>query len=149
LNFSLQNHTSDEPYKLDIPLQPIIEDAVVRLENVFFDLNSAVLRKESFIELDKLVEFLKANPNMKIEIGGHTDSRGNNKDNLDLSERRAKAVVEYLVSKGIAANRLTSKGYASSQSVYTDAQINAMSGNTEKEQAHQANRRTEYKIVGK
>lgn len=149
LNFSLQNHTSDEPYKLDIPLQPIVEDAVVRLENVFFDLNSAVLRKESFIELDKLVALLKANPNMKIEIGGHTDSRGNNKDNLELSERRAKAVVEYLISQGVTANRLTSKGYASSQPVYTDAQINAMSGNAEKEKAHQANRRTEYKIVGK
>jgi outer membrane protein OmpA-like peptidoglycan-associated protein len=149
LNFSLQNYESDEPFKLNIPLQPIVEDAIVRLENVFFDLNSAVLRKESFIELDRLVALLKANPNMRIEIGGHTDSRGNNKDNLDLSDRRAKAVVNYLLSQGITANRLSAKGYASSQPVYTDAQINAMSSNEEREQAHQANRRTEYKVVGK
>lgn len=149
LNFSLQNHDSDEPFKLNIPLQPIVEDAIVRLENVFFDLNSAVLRKESYIELDRLVTLLKTNPDMRIEIGGHTDSRGNNKDNLDLSERRAKAVVDYLIAQGIAVNRLSSKGYASAQPVYTDTQINAMSSNLEKEQAHQANRRTEYKVMGK
>ncbi len=149
LNFSLQNHDSDEPYKLNIPLEPLVDGAVVRLANVFFDLNSSELRKESFIELDKLVALMKANPDIKIEIGGHTDSRGNNKDNLELSQNRAKSVMDYLISNGIAANRITAKGYASSQPVHTDAQINAMTSNEQKEAAHQENRRTEYKIVGK
>lgn len=147
LNFSLQNHTSDDPYQLNIPLEPMITGAEVVLENVFFDLNSNVLRKESFIELNKLVAHLKANPTMKVEIGGHTDSRGNSKDNLDLSERRAKAVVDYLVSQGIDASRLTSKGYGSSQPKYTDAEINAMSSNSDKENAHQKNRRTVSKTI--
>jgi len=148
LNFSLKNYDSDEPFLLNIPMQPIVDGAITRLENVFFDLNSSVLRKESYIELDKLVAHLKANPNMKIEIGGHTDSRGNNKDNLELSQNRAKAVMDYLIAQGIVANRLSAKGYASSMPKYTDAQINAMSSNTEKEKAHQENRRTEYKIIG-
>lgn len=149
LNFSLQNHNSDEPYRLNIPLQPIVDGAEVVLANVFFDLNSSLLRKESFIELDKLVDHLKTNPNIKIEIGGHTDSRGNNKDNLELSQNRANAVMDYLISKGIAANRLTAKGYASSQPKHSDADIAALEDQTAKERAHQENRRTEYKIVSK
>ena len=149
LNFSLKNHNENEPFKLNIPLEPIVEDAIVRLENVFFDLGKSTLRPESEIELNKLVEQLNDNPSMRIEIGGHTDSRGNDKENLTLSQNRAVAVMDFLVSKGIQANRLTAKGYASSQSVYTDAQIAAMASNDEKERAHQLNRRTEYRILGK
>jgi len=149
LNFSLKNHTGDEPYQLNIPLQPIVADAIVRLENIFFDLAKSTLRKESEIELNKLVQYLLDNPSVKIEIGGHTDSRGNNKDNLELSQNRANAVLDYLITKGIAPSRLTSKGYASSQPVNTDAQISAISSNEQKEAAHQENRRTEYKIISK
>ncbi len=149
LNFSLKNHNDDEPFKLNIPLEPIIEDAIVRLENVFFDLGKSTLRPESEIELNKLVEQLTFNPNMRIEIGGHTDSRGNDNENLTLSHNRAVAVMNFLVAKGIAANRLTAKGYASTQPVHTDSQIAAMKTNEDKERAHQENRRTEYKIVGK
>ena len=149
MNFSLKNHKDDEPFKLNIPLEPIIEDAIVRLENVFFDLGKSTLRPESEIELNKLVEQLKNNPNMRIEIGGHTDSRGNDSENLALSQNRAVAVVDFLVAKGIAANRLTAKGYASTLPVNSDTQIAALKTNDEKERAHQENRRTEYKIIGK
>ena len=149
LNFSLRNHDDNEPFKLNIPLEPLIEDAVVRLENVFFDLAKSTLRKESEIELNKLVVQLQENPNVMIEIGGHTDSRGNAKENLSLSEDRAKAVMDFLITKGIASNRLSSKGYASSKPIYTEQQIAAMSNNDERERAHQFNRRTEYRILSK
>lgn len=149
LNFSLTNYNDDKPFKLNIPLEPIIEDAKVRLENVFFDLGKSTLRPESEIELNKLVEQLNDNPNMRIEIGGHTDSRGNDKENKALSQNRAIAVMDFLVSKGIKADRLTAKGYASEQPVYSDSQISAMVSNDEKELAHQQNRRTEYRILGK
>ncbi len=149
LHFSLKNHDDNEPFKLNIPLEPIVEDASVILANVFFDLAKSTLRPESEIELNKLVEQLKNNPSWKIEIGGHTDSRGVDKENVTLSQNRAKAVMDYLVARGIAANRLSSKGYGSSKPIYTDAQIAAMTDNAEKERAHQYNRRTEYKIISK
>lgn len=149
LNFSLKNRDENEPFKLNIPLEPIAEEASVVLANVFFDLAKSTLRPESEIELNRLVDHLKNNPNMRIEIGGHTDSRGVGKDNIILSQNRAKAVMDYLISKGIASTRLTSMGYGSSMPIYTDAQIDAMPSNAEKERAHQFNRRTEYKIISK
>jgi outer membrane protein OmpA-like peptidoglycan-associated protein/outer membrane protein assembly factor BamD (BamD/ComL family) len=149
LNFSLKNQDDNEPFKLNIPLEPVIENANVRLENVFFDLGKSTLRPESQIELNRLVDHLKQNSTMTIEIGGHTDSRGNAQENLVLSQSRAKAVMDYLISQGIAASRLTAKGYASSQPVFTDEQIAAMASNQERERAHQLNRRTEYKIITK
>lgn len=149
LHFSLKNHNDNEPFKLNIPLQPIATDVSVVLANVFFDLAKSTLRPESEIELNKLVEQLKNNPTWKIEIGGHTDSRGSNTDNLSLSKSRAKSVMDYLISKGVNADNLTFKGYGSSKPIYTDEQIAAMKTEQEKERAHQFNRRTEYTIVSK
>jgi outer membrane protein OmpA-like peptidoglycan-associated protein len=149
LNFSLKNDEQATSFKLDIPLEPMEEDATVRLENVFFDLGTSTLRPESRIELDKLVAQLVANPTVKIEIGGHTDSRGNPQENLALSQSRAKAVLDYLVAKGIDSSRLMSKGYASTKPVFTDAQIAELKDEKEREKAHQTNRRTEYKIIAK
>jgi outer membrane protein OmpA-like peptidoglycan-associated protein/Tol biopolymer transport system component len=147
-NFDLTIPENQDVYHMDVPMVPLNDNnhAVV-LANVFFDLNKATLRKESFVELDKLVSFLQTNATLRIELGGHTDSRGNNNDELSLN--RAKAVYDYVVSKGIEAKRLEYKGYGSRQPVYTDEQINAMSSEKEKEAAHQANRRTEYKILAK
>lgn len=144
-NFNMTNPDSLESIHMDVPMVPINDNNnSVVLKNVFFDLNKSTLRKESFVELDKLVSLLKENPEIKIEISGHTDSRGNN--NQVLSEDRAKSVYDYVVSKGISAERLSHKGYGSSKPVYSDEQINNMSTEKEKEAAHQANRRTEYKI---
>ena len=146
-NFNMTNPEGLEAIHMDVPMVPITSDKPVLLENVFFDLGKATLRPESFVELDKLLEFLQKNPSIKIEIGGHTDTRGDDKENLTLSTNRAKSVFDYLLGKGIAMERLTFKGYGETQPVVTDAVIAKMATDKEKETAHQSNRRTEYKII--
>ena len=116
-------------------------------ENVFFDLNKAVLRQESQIELNLFARYLNENPSIKIELGGHTDSRGNQEKNNLLSEQRAGAVYTYLIKKGISAERITFKGYGSSLPLYTDERIEQMSTSKEKEAAHQQNRRTAWREI--
>ena len=114
---------------------------------MFFDLNKSTLRKESYVELNKLVDFLVENKTTKIEIGGHTDTRGNAKDNQSLSENRAKSVYEYMIEKGIDKTRLSYNGYGQTLPKVSDDQITKMNSEKEKEAAHQSNRRTEYKII--
>ena len=148
-NFDMINPDNLEAIHMDVPLIPLNSggDPTIVLANVFFDLAKSTLRKESFVELDKLVHFLNENPTVNIEIGGHTDSRGDKQQNLTLSNDRAKAVYDYVIAKGIDKKRLTFKGYGSSKPVYSDDNISKMSTEKEQEKAHQANRRTEYKIV--
>lgn len=149
VNFTLSvPENSNEPYHRDVPM--IAKNEVggeVTLENVFFDLDSYNLRSESYIELDKLVQYLKDNPSLKIELQGHTDTQGDDKHNLELSHNRAKAVYDYLISKGISKDRLTYKGYGETKPVVTDEEIAAMKTDKEKKEAHQKNRRTVYKIT--
>ena len=146
-NVNMKSPENLDAIHMDMPMIPIEKSnsEPIILANIFFDLAQSTLREESYVELTKLLEFLKENASIKIEIGGHTDSRGDGTKNKILSENRAKSVEEYLISKGIDRNRLTSKGYASTKPIYTDAQIKAMSSGQEK--AHQSNRRTEYKII--
>ncbi len=144
-NFNMRNPENLEAIHMDVPMVPIVSEQPILLANVFFDLNKSTLRKESFVELNKLVEFLESNPKVKIEIGGHTDSRGSN--NKELSTARAKSVYDYVISKGIDASRLSYNGYGETKPVYSDEYINGLITEKEKEAAHQANRRTEYKIV--
>ena len=103
--------TKDSTYTIDIGLQPIEANASVILNNIFFDVNQFELKPESVAELDKVVQLLIDNPAVKILISGHTDNTGKAADNIKLSENRAKAVVAYLQSKGIAVARLHFKGY--------------------------------------
>jgi outer membrane protein OmpA-like peptidoglycan-associated protein len=84
---------------------------------------------------------------MKIEISGHTDTRGDDKENMKLSTDRAKAVYDYLINKGIAADRLSYKGYGESKPMITDTEISKLATETEREAAHQSNRRTEYRVI--
>jgi len=108
------------------------------LRNVFFDVDKSTLRPESVQELDKLVDILRHNPNLKIELSGHTDSDGNDDHNLVLSDNRAKAVVDYLIKKGgINPNRLTWKGYGETKPI----ELN------DTPEHKQQNRRTEVKIL--
>ncbi len=146
-NFNMTNPDDQEAVHKDVPMIPLTSDLPVVLENIFFDLNEATLRPESYIELQRLTEFLQARPNVKIEIGGHTDTRGDDATNQVLSEERAKAVYDYLVKQGIDASRLTYKGYGETRPRVTDAEIEQMTSEKAKEAAHQSNRRTEYKIV--
>jgi len=137
-NFSV-NDISDsisEIY-LDIPLVPIKKGNTVVLKNIFFETNSYKLKKESFIELNKLVLFLMENPEIKIEIGGHTDNQGTEKYNQQLSENRAKEVTTYLLEQKIPVSRVVYKGYGISLPV---------AGNDTPE-GRAKNRRTEFKIV--
>ena len=107
------------------------------MKNIFFDFDKATLRSESTNELQRLTKLLVDVPTLKIEISGHTDSKGANDYNLALSENRAKAVVSYLIKAGIAANRLTSKGYGEEQPISTN----------DTDEGRQLNRRTEFKII--
>lgn len=146
-NFNMTIAENQTTYHMDVPMIPITDVTPVALRNVFFDLNLATLRPESYVELNKLRDFLTANPTLKIEIGGHTDTRGDAATNQKLSDARAKSVKDYLIAQGIAATRLSSVGFGESKPIFTDAQIASMKSETEKEKAHQENRRTEYRIV--
>jgi len=106
------------------------------LNNVYFETNSFALDGRSTAELNKLVAFMKINPSAKLELAGHTDNVGNEADNLKLSGNRAKAVYDYLISKGIDKTRLTFKGYGKTQPIADN--------NTEEGRAK--NRRLEAKI---
>jgi outer membrane protein OmpA-like peptidoglycan-associated protein len=114
-NFALSGEHNDSTYHIDIPLQPIEANAVVVLKNIFFDPNKYNLKPESGTELDQVVQLMKDNPTMKIQINGHTDNSGKAADNIALSENRAKAVTSFLIARGIAATRLSSKGWGDTQ----------------------------------
>ena len=127
-----------DPYLKDVYLQPIDTGKVMVLKNVFFDFDKYTLKPESKVELEKLVSFLVQNEEITIEIGGHTDSTGNRQYNLDLSAKRAGAVMKYLATRGIAPERMTARGYGFSKPV--------ASNRTEEGRA--LNRRTEVKVTG-
>ncbi|MBI1341878.1 MAG: OmpA family protein [Terrimonas sp.] len=121
----------------DLYLVPIEIGQVVRLNNVFFDFDKWDLRPESFVELDRVVTLLRENPAIEIEMSAHTDSKGSDEYNFKLSDNRARSVMEYILSKGIAANRITSHGYGETQPVATN----------ETDEGRQLNRRVEFKIM--
>lgn len=146
-NFNMEVKENQEAVHLDINMVPIGSDLPVVLANVFFDLNKSNLRPESFIELNKLRDLLIKNPTLTIEIGGHTDTRGDATENQQLSEGRANAVKNYLIEQGIDATRLSAKGYGESQPKISDDEIAALKSSVAQEKAHQQNRRTEYKFV--
>jgi outer membrane protein OmpA-like peptidoglycan-associated protein len=112
---------------------------VIELKNVFFDIDKFDLKPESKAELNKLAEFLKKNPTIKGELGGHTDNTGDKKKNQLLSQNRAKSVLEYLVVAGIDKTRLSFKGYGDTKPKFPN--------DTPEHKA--ANRRTEFKVFKK
>ncbi len=137
-NFSLTNlENPEEPYTIIIPLQPIRDGISVILRNIFFDFDSFELLPESFAELNKITTFLKDNPKMKIEIGGHTDNRGSKAYNQTLSENRAKSVYQYFINQGIDEKRLSYKGYDFSEPI----------ADNDTDEGRAKNRRTEFKII--
>lgn len=110
------------------------------MRNVYFDFNKATLKKESYNEIEKLVKMLNANPTMRIEIIGHTDFIGGSAYNKELSRQRASAVRDYIVSRKIAANRVTAVGYGSER---------PLASNDDEEEGRELNRRTEFTILSK
>lgn len=123
--------------QMDLYLSPIKEGQAVRLNNVFFEFNQAVLKDESQAELDRLHNVLLNNKSIRIEINGHTDNVGDKAYNKTLSEKRAAAVVAYLVEKGIEPSRLSSEGFGDSNPVADNSS----------DAGRQQNRRVEFKIT--
>ncbi len=124
-----------EPYTL--PIDTLQVGSTFVLENIFFDYDKATLLQQSFFELQRLMTLLQQYPKMRIEVRGHTDGHGSVDYNMRLSENRAKAVVDYLVSKGIDAKRLQYKGFGKSQPIESNAT----------EEGRAKNRRVELKIL--
>ena len=137
LSFEYQLNEDLQPVKLDIYLKPISEGAKAVLNNIFFDVDSYALKDKSRTELNKLISFLNANPNARIEIGGHTDNTGSGEYNLDLSLRRAKSVYDFLIEKGINKARLKYKGYGQNMPAFpNDSDLH-----------RQMNRRIEFQVI--
>ena len=132
-----KSHPLDEPYKLDIGLNPIKKGVKITLENIFFEVNSYELQEQSKIELNELVKFMAENKDLRILIGGHTDNVGSAPYNHALSENRAQSVYKYVVSRGIEPARLKYKGFGFNQPIASN----------ETEAGKAKNRRTEITIL--
>lgn len=130
-------HTVKEPFIKRINLSPVKIGEKLQLSNVFYELDSWELKKESVSELDKLVHLLKINKDIIIEVGGYTDATGTDEYNMILSEKRALSVVNYLVDNGISIQRLKYKGYGNQSPV----------GDNITSEGRKLNRRTEVKII--
>jgi outer membrane protein OmpA-like peptidoglycan-associated protein len=128
--------------KTDFRLFPLAVDQVVRLDNILYDYAKWDIRPDAALELDKLVETLLENGTVRIELSSHTDCRGKDAYNLSLSQKRAKSAVDYIVSKGIAKERVVSKGYGETKPT------EACECTKCNEDQHQRNRRTEFKVLG-
>lgn len=138
-NFNLPEAAEFQEFNLDVALKKIEIGNTIVLRNIFFDFNKATIRPESANELARLIKLLKDNPKLKIELQSHTDNVGSDDYNLKLSESRSKSVVEYMISRGISASRLTPKGYGETQPLDSN----------DAEEGRQNNRRTEFKILEK
>ncbi len=151
-----------EEYVLQFPLYDI--SAPVLIENIFYDFDKATLRPESSVALDSLVDLLKQNPHITIELSAHTDYKGSDQYNERLSQQRAESVVRYLIQHGIASDRLTPKGYGESMpklikkrvaekypflkegDKLTEEFITALP-EEQQEECNQLNRRTEFRVL--
>ncbi|MFC2125563.1 OmpA family protein [Bacteroidota bacterium] len=138
---------TNETFEIKVPLDQIIIQKAIVLENIYYDLDKWYIRPDAALELDKLVTILEDNPEIRIELSSHTDSRATADYNLTLSKDRATAAVEYIISKGIDSKRIEAKGYGESQLIISDERIFLLGSEGEQEAAHQINRRTEFKII--
>ena len=135
--YDLEKAGSYETIKKDIVLEPLKLNASFRLNNLFFDFDSASLTKDSELELDRVIEMMKTNSTMQVEIAAHTDDMGSDAYNFKLSQLRAESVVKYLTLHSILATRLVAKGYGES--------VPSVANDTEENRAK--NRRVEFKIT--
>jgi outer membrane protein OmpA-like peptidoglycan-associated protein/tetratricopeptide (TPR) repeat protein len=135
----LSKESGNEIIIRNFKLERVEVGAKVILKNIFFEFGKSTLKSESFAELNNVIKLLQNNETLRIEISGHTDNIGTYKYNKKLSEDRAKAVVDYLVKKGIKPDRLTYKGYAFDQPVAPNTT----------EEGRAKNRRVEFKVLSK
>lgn len=125
-------------YDMDFDMRKIEKNREYEIPDIYYDLNKFELRPEYVDELEKIVSMLNNNPEICIQVNSHTDERASDLYNLILSNNRAKAVVDFITSKGIDINRLTWKGWGESSPIYPNATT---------EEEHQANRRTTFTII--
>jgi peptidoglycan-associated lipoprotein len=162
---STKGMTTSKEFRMDLFMSP--DDSRIDLAGIMYDFGKWSLRPESLVALEELVEILNDNPNITIEIGSHTDFRGSDKANLDLSAKRAQSVVDFLVTYGVDKERLTSKGYGETMpkeidkamakkydflnegNVLTENFINRLGSDEQKEICHQINRRTDFGLTGR
>lgn len=161
--FTADTAAVDAEYEVDFMLASLSKPNIV--ENIFYDFDKATLRPESTQALDELVQLLKDNPNITIEMASHTDRVGTEEYNIDLSQRRAKSVIDYLIAAGIAPDRLQYQGYGKSRpktvtkrvariypqfkegDILTEEYILALPEEADREAADQINRRTEFQVL--
>lgn len=136
-NFSLNRKQQDSAFLINIPLQPIAKGAFTILKNIFYATNKFQLEPQSQTELNKVIDFLKENPKVKIQITGYTDNVGSGNDNISLSSNRAKAVADFITSSGIVKGRVIYKGLGSSHPISTN----------QTDEGRALNRRTELSIL--
>jgi peptidoglycan-associated lipoprotein len=157
--------TSSKTFHIDVFMSP--DDSRIDLPGIEYDFGKWDLRRESMESLEELVEILNDNPNITIEIGSHTDYRGSDQANMELSAKRAQSVVNFLITYGIDEERLSSKGYGETMpkeidkalarkypflkegDVLTESFINSLASDDEKEKCNQINRRTDFGLTGR
>jgi len=128
---------------VDVVLERIVINRAIVLKNIYYDFDKWNIRPDAALELDKLVTILIDNPEIIVELGSHTDSRGSFKYNETLSQRRAESAVAYIISKGIEPDRISANGYGESVPVN-----GCVDGVKCSEEDFQMNRRTEFKVTG-
>ncbi len=136
-HIALDSRFKQEPMRKEIRLHPIESGASVILENIFYAVEQYRLEEKSIAELDKVYRFLLQHPSVRIEVGGHTDDSGPAAFNKELSQKRAQAVADYLIGRGIEASRIEAKGYGFDHPI----------GDNRTEEGRTKNRRTELKIL--
>lgn len=134
----LKKAVTDTTFYTSVNLEQVFVGKTFRVDNIYYDLDKWDIRPDAALELNKLVQTLNDNPQIKIELGSHTDARATEIYNLRLSQKRAESAINYIVSKGITRERLSAKGYGESELIIKAAKT---------EDEHQVNRRTEFKVV--
>jgi peptidoglycan-associated lipoprotein len=138
---------TNKTFETTVQLDRIVIDRAIVVENIYYDLDRAEIRPDAALELDKLVQVLVDNPEITIELSAHTDSRADDDYNMDLSQRRARSAVDYIITKGINPNRIVARGYGETRLLISDEQIAKLPTEEAREAAHQRNRRTEFRIL--
>jgi outer membrane protein OmpA-like peptidoglycan-associated protein/tetratricopeptide (TPR) repeat protein len=138
-NIRLQGASEQERTEVrTVELRKLVTGVVSVLRNIYFDFDKATFRTESYTELNKLERMMAENPNIKVEIAGHTDNIGTAAYNMQLSQRRAEAVKDYLVKKGIDPRRITAKGYGKTR---------PLASNDDEKEGRELNRRVEFRVI--
>ena len=137
LDTILTIHSSKHEYQAVFPLQAMLLSMVVRLKNIQFEFNSALLMPDSYAELDRVIQLMKDNEEVHIQLSAHTDNVGNDVYNQKLSQRRGDAVLQYILAGGISPERITAVGYGKTQPLVPNTS----------DENRSINRRVEFKIT--